>query len=300
MLDPACPTEIMYPLSPSIKDVMRFSEQDIEEDRLSQHVSNLLSKSKVIHRGPIPTVRTIFRCSPTAVVKVVWNADDYTEYTTLQFLDKHVPEVHAPKPLGVLRVGQLSLIFASYIPGKTLEETWPQLMIDQKLSIMDQLERILLNLRSISRPSGLPLGGVNGEGCKDLRRNVRRSKDPIYSVEQFDDFLFSNIRVGSKIFVSFLRKFTREPSSQICLSHGDVRPDNIMVERDDNGIYVISGLVDWEFSGFYPSHYESTKATNCLSTDETSDWYSYLPSCLSPYTWPRRWLLDFVLGWLIE
>lgn len=300
ILDTTCPTEIVHPLSTSIKDVIGCSEQDLEENELSQHVSNLLSKSEVIDRGPIPTTRTIFRCSPTAVVKVIWNADDYTEYTTLQFLDKYVPNVPAPKPLGVLRVGQLSLIFVSYIPGKTMKETWPQLTIDQKLSVMDQLGRIFLTLRSTNCPPNSPLGGLTGEGCKDLRRNVRRSKGPIYSVEQFDDFLFSCVRYGSNSYLKFLRKFTCETSSKVCLSHGDVQQDNIMVQRNDNGVYEISGLLDWEFSGFYPSHYESTKATNCLSTNETSDWYDYLPSCLSPYTWPRRWLLDYVLGRLIE
>lgn len=142
LLDPACPTDTVYPLSPSIKDIMGLSEQDSDKKVPSQRVLNLLSKCEVIQKGSFPLVRTIFKCSPTAVVKVVKDADDYTEYTTLQFLDKHGFEIPAPKPLGVLRVGQLSLIFTSYMPGKTLEETWPQMMIDQKLSIMDQLENI--------------------------------------------------------------------------------------------------------------------------------------------------------------
>ena len=223
-------------------------------------------------------------------------ADDYTEYTTLQFLDEYAPEIPSPKPLGVLRIGVLSLIFTSYIPGTTLETIWPQLTVDQKLSVKDQLETVLTDLRSIKWPPNAPLGGVQGEGCKDLRRNIRRSNSLIFSLEQFDDFQFSNLRYGSKFFVEFLRKFASGSSCRVCFSHGDVRPANIMVQKNVDGQFEISGLLDWEFSGFYPEHFESTKVTNCLGTDETSDWYNYLPSCLSPHTWPRRWLLDYVLG----
>jgi aminoglycoside phosphotransferase (APT) family kinase protein len=38
-------------------------------------------------------------------------------------------------------------------------------------------------------------------------------------------------------------------------THGDVRADNIMVKRDPdiNDRYVVTGIIDWEFSGFYPA-----------------------------------------------
>ena len=165
---------------------------------------------------------------------------------------------------------------------------------------MNQLEGIFSHLRSVERPPNTPLGGVEGEGCKDLRRNVRRSKGRIDSVEQYDEFLFSNVRYGSPKYLDFLRGFQLKTSNQVCFSHGDVRPDNIIVQRGQDGKYDVSGIVDWEFSGFYPGHYECSKVTTCLSTDETSDWYERLPPSLSPFAWPVRWLLDYVLGGLLE
>lgn len=282
LLNRGCSVEVMYPLSSSIRDIIAPYHHSPKGNDLFHGVMGILAASEVIHRGPIPTLRTVFRCSPNAVVKVIFDAEDYTEYTMLQFLDEHAPDLPAPKPLGVLRIGRLSLIFASYLPGQRLTEVWPHLGVQEKGSMMAELELILYKLRSINCPPNQPLGGVAGEGCKDLRRHVRRNSSPIYTAADHDNFLFSNVRFGSDIYITLLRSLATDGAGEICLCHGDIRPDNILVQQGEDGIYTLCGLVDWEFSGFYPSHYESTKATNCLGTNETSDWYGYLPPCISP------------------
>lgn len=40
--------------------------------------------------------------------------------------------------------------------------------------------------------------------------------------------------------------------SAIVLPHGDLDPDNIAVETQDNE-WVVPGLLDWKYSGFIPS-----------------------------------------------
>ncbi|EXJ82312.1 hypothetical protein A1O3_06125 [Capronia epimyces CBS 606.96] len=299
-LDPDYSVEVMYPLSPSTRDIIASYQHIDEKEDLREGVIKMLATSEVIHRGPTPASSVVFRCSPNAVVKVIWNAEDYTEYTMLQFLSEQAPDVPAPKPLGVLKIGRLSLIFESYIPGQQLSEVWSNLTPQQKNSLMAELELILRNLRSISCPQNQPLGGVAGEGCKDLRRHVRRNSSPIYTVAEHDNFLFSKALFGSETYLNLLRSLATDEPAKICLSHGDIRPDNIIVQQKENSFFTISGLVDWEFGGYYPSHYESTKATNCLGTDEMSDWYSYLPPCISPSRQAQRWLLDYVMGWLLE
>lgn len=295
-LDPCCPVEIVHPLSSSIRDLIDAHNTD----DFSSGIAKLLAASEVIYLGPFPSLRTVFRCSPAAVVKAIWDIKDYTEHTMLQFLDKHAPEIPTAKPLGVLRIGKLSLIFSSCAPGQQLTNVWPQLQAQQKVSFMSQLSRIICDLRSVPCPPNQPLGGVAGEGCKDARRHVRQNKTPIYTVAEHDSFLFSHAHFGSEIYLNLLRSLAGDDPEPICLSHGDIRPDNIIVQQSEDGSYTISGLIDWEFGGFYPSHYECTKATNCLGTDETSDWYSYLPSCIAPRHQAQRWLLDYVLERLLE
>ena len=39
--------------------------------------------------------------------------------------------------------------------------------------------------------------------------------------------------------------------------HGDLPSANIMVKQNTDGGYTISGIIDWEVSGFYPEYIES-------------------------------------------
>ncbi|EGD87049.1 hypothetical protein H112_05570 [Trichophyton rubrum D6] len=64
---------------------------------------------------------------------------------------------------------------------------------------------------------------------------------------------------------------------QCVFTHGDLRPDNITVEPSDDYQFRVTGLLDWEYSGFYPEYYELIRSTNGLSPSVDNDWYlSYL------------------------
>lgn len=81
-------------------------------------------------------------------------------------------------------------------------------------------------------------------------------------------------------------------------THGDVRTDNIMVKKDpDTDDYVVTGIIDWEDSGFYPAWHECIVLTRTLSVvDDDDDWYLYLPESISPLNYPVRWLVDRLWG----
>lgn len=146
----------------------------------------------------------------------------------------------------------------------------------QKTSVKEQLSTILQNLRSLPFTAGTQVGGVGGEGCKDIRRNLRRSEIPILTLGAFEDFLFTGPHNGGRVFVKLLRQLSPSPCAQaapaIVFTHGDLRPDNISVELRD-GKWTITGLHDWEYSGFYPEYYEAVRCTNCLSPYEDNDWF---------------------------
>lgn len=59
-----------------------------------------------------------------------------------------------------------------------------------------------------------------------------------------------------------------------------------------DGTYVVSGIIDWEDAGFYPSYYESTMATVKLPVARDNDWFLYLQECISPTSYPVQWLVD--------
>ena len=99
--------------------------------------------------------------------------------------------------------------------------------------------------------------------------------------------------VGSPVFLDFLQRVTVPLRASRCVfTYGDLRMDNIIVHRQNDQDYCISGIIDWEMGGFYPEDFECTKITNTLATNEASDWYLHLPYCVSPERHPGRWLAD--------
>ncbi|KMU75056.1 hypothetical protein CISG_04343 [Coccidioides immitis RMSCC 3703] len=225
---------------------------------------------------------------------------DYTEYTSLEFLAKQAPDVPAPRPHGLVAFGPFRVIFMSCIPGMTLTQAWPSLSHEEKLSIQGQLDEIFRRLRILRQDDGNVLGGVCGEGVKELRVDECALFKGITTAIKFNDLQFSAHHHGSSTYVEFLRSFLRNDRStsmhESVFTHGDVRTDNIMVKQDPNGRYIVTGIIDWEYSGFYPEYYECTGLTRTLSLVDENDWYLYLPESISPSQFPVRWLVDRLWG----
>lgn len=180
----------------------------------------------------------------------------------------------------------------TFIPGVTLDKVWPNLPHDQKEFISSQLNTWLLKLRAMKVPDDILLGGVGGEGCKDTRRQTRICQQPIRTNAEFEDFKFSNPHFGGSVYIKSLRSLEPSDAAKVVFSHGDFRPENILVDSDQRGLFTVSGIIDWERCGFYPDYFECAKATSNMSTMEEDDWYLYLPPCASPTQYPVRWLLD--------
>lgn len=70
---------------------------------------------------------------------------------------------------------------------------------------------------------------------------------------------------------------------RIVFTHADFHPRNIMVVDLPDGSVELSGIIDWESSGFYPEYWELLKATNTRSVKDTSDWWDHLPPSILGY-----------------
>ncbi|KAJ5146105.1 uncharacterized protein N7515_000669 [Penicillium bovifimosum] len=296
-LRPSDPAEIVFPLSDAVANLLAPSQTAGSANGLSQRLIEILASSEIIWKAPFAGQKSVFKCSADIVIKAIRNMEDYTEYTALQYLERHTSNIPVPRPLGLVRMGRYSLLFMSYMQSVPLGDVWQTLDSCQKSSLSKQLNSILEDLRTLPYTEGTPLGGVGGEGCKDLRRHVRVSETTITSLEEFETFMYSSPHPGGGVFVKFLRRLSPSTNGhsgpRIVFTHGDIRPDNIMVELVDNN-YMVSGILDWEYSGFYPDYIESVRCTNCLSPYEEDDWFLYLPECVSPDIYAQWWLLDRV------
>ncbi|KAI1118245.1 hypothetical protein F5Y14DRAFT_257225 [Nemania sp. NC0429] len=86
-----------------------------------------------------------------------------------------------------------------------------------------------------------------------MRKTVRVNSEPIWDAEQFQAFIFTGFRTASAVYTRLLRQLI--PASSKCVfTHGDIRPANIIMDKNDDGNWRVVGLVDWEASGFYPEY----------------------------------------------
>ncbi|KAL5343545.1 kinase-like domain-containing protein [Aspergillus crustosus] len=241
-LDASAAVETIYPLSKVVFNILEDVSRAFQtpSDSFSERLIRMMQASEILWRGP---------------------SARYKMYTTLQYLRQHQPSIPILEPLGLLRFNGIVLSFMSYQPGNTLTNVWRALDKLQKAYIQEQLNNILIDLRSLPFTSGTLLRGY---------------------------------RSGGDTFVSLMRELCPPTSScRIVFTHGDLHPDNITVEMAGDR-YIVTGLIDWEYSGFYPEYYEAAKSTNCLSPYEEDDWYLFLPDCVSPKRYAPRWLLDRV------
>ncbi|RSL95921.1 hypothetical protein CDV31_013700 [Fusarium ambrosium] len=262
---------------------------------LSESLVNLLAESEVLYTSDWAAAIMVLKLNNRLVVKITNAEAALTEHRSLTYLQEHLSDFPAPKPHGLIRLGNCYLLFTEFIPGQDLEKVWPQLNSKQKQNITGQLDSLFSHLRSIPHPKSMPLGDVAGYGCKDGRKSIRKSTRSITTNAEFQDFIFSGgFDTISTSYIEFLRGLVPKSPAKIVFTHGDLRRANIMVRRDgdEHGNWRVVAVIDWEASGFYPEYWECIKATNNLTPRDNTDWYQYLPGPISLDTYLTHWLID--------
>jgi aminoglycoside phosphotransferase (APT) family kinase protein len=240
--------------------------------------------------------RTVTQIHPNVVVKTGQELD-LNEVTIMEHIHQVSKGFPLPQPLGSVTSNGTTFIFMTFIKGSSLQELWPSLSADLKMSVCDQLNAILLNLRSLPL-SSTQLGGGAPPRCKDVRRSVRFSTDPINNEAEFNDFLLSTTQPRiARSFVEFIRTKCLHSHHRIVMTHGDLHPRNILAELHDGNI-TIKGIVDWETGGSYPEYWEYVKSLNTMSSVDEDDWWQYLP-VLGMGEYHNEWAVDTLLERLI-
>ncbi|CAG7929923.1 unnamed protein product [Penicillium olsonii] len=304
--DPITTATIMYPLSAQASELLNqpLAADDMSRtSTLASTLKDLCLKSDIIFELSIRK-GAVLKCSQDLVIKTFPISRDFAEYHNLQYLAEKTSDLPIPKPRGLIILDSIVFMLMSYVPGTTLQKAWPSLSPDGKLSIQKQLEEILSRMREIRQDDGIELGDVQGEGVKDDRIMDMFSRKGITTARNFDKLQFSAKHCASPSYVKLLRSFLEQDCKTLrgsVFTHGDLKKSNIMAQEDPEnaGHFVITGIIDWEDSGFYPEYYEATRLSSGQSIDHDDDWYLYSPYCISPLRFPVRWLVDQLWGNLL-
>lgn len=139
---------VVFSLARSVQTLLHDDSSDLS---LVDRLCKLIKRSRVIWKPKIGCHKIVLDAGSEIALKIIQDMDDATEYTTLQYLEEHLPEIPAPKPLGLVALGErYSLLFMSLMPGTTLAEAWPSLDHSLKCSVQEQLHCIFTSLRSFA------------------------------------------------------------------------------------------------------------------------------------------------------
>lgn len=176
------------------------------------------------------------------------------------------PNILAPRVLGCYDVGlEIIATVTTVIPGQSLDKVWHSMDKSQRNFIKLQLKEQVQLYRMHTQPY---IGRVNRQEALNffncLNPYLMR---PFESEEEFDKWCLE--RVKSPIARSLWKRLLpgmRAQSPEFVLTHGDLSARNIMVHEGK-----VLGIVDWEYSGYFPAYMEYVLTT--VVHDCIEDWW---------------------------
>ncbi|KAL4952675.1 kinase-like protein [Aspergillus filifer] len=180
---------------------------------------------------------------PDVILKERPNEGPKTEVKTMKYLARHAFDIPVPRVLrDWVDCNDRYFVMTERIQGQTFEEVWSSLSIEQKISIADELVDVRKRLRTLTSPA---IQDVDGEPC------FFHSDAELWDAISLH---LQKLNVPSKA-VDSLR--ARYPKCQpYVFSHCDLNLGNIIVKDGK-----LAGVLDWEFSAFYPIWYEYLSAS---------------------------------------
>ena len=171
-----------------------------------------------------------------------------------------VPQVHE-----VSNNGTGGWILMDFVDGDCLEDVWSSMAAEEKKSIARQLREIISTMRAAGKTQRT-IGAIGGP-ARDLRQDFDYEGGDFETEAEFNEFVLDLLK-GTPPLIRSAIAGSLETGHAMVFSHGDLTPSNIIV-KDGR----IAGLIDWEYSGWYPEYWEFVKffdrETDC------EDWKQY-------------------------
>lgn len=145
-------------------------------------------------------------------------------------------------------------IHMDFVDGECLEDAWPSLSSDERISIAKQLGDVISKMQAATPPSDFLIGGCGGP-ARDCRYIGTYTGGPFQDEDRFNDFILELVKTIPPGIQNALADGLRRHNGQpIVLSHADLSPRNIIIKDGQ-----LKALLDWEYAGWYPKYWEYVK-----------------------------------------
>lgn len=192
--------------------------------------------------------------------------------------------IQTPKVLGVYDVMHTNpekptalAMVSDRVPGDTLHYVWGDLTDEQKSSVKAQLRTQIARMRTLTQPF---IGRLDYKATFSPYEVFETNTfGPFPDEEKFDKWCLRRLCCdpsGGRKWRKCLERQRRQFSGKFVLTHGDLSPRNILYKDG-----MVTGIVDWGMSGFYPEYAEYAFAMG-LSQRYPDWWVEVLKHVLEP------------------
>jgi aminoglycoside phosphotransferase len=215
------------------------------------------------------------------------NAMDRSEADMMQYAATN--SILAPKVRGVYDIITKKpiarVMVSERVPGVPLADVWLTLSAADQSAIKTQLRAQLARMRACTQPF---IGRVGRQHTRNVYDRLHQTYcGPFADEAEFDKWCLARVAGGSSSITRW--KYERMVERERCdssssssrgtafvLTHGDLTPRNILVQGS-----VVTGIVDWERSGFFPAYAEYAFAMALCHSHEKW-WLPVLEELLQP------------------
>ncbi|KAE8151999.1 kinase-like protein [Aspergillus avenaceus] len=205
----------------------------------------------------------IAKISPEVVVKFGSHVT-VSEAKSMMFVEQNTETVPVPK------------IFAFYSYGPIDRDIEDYGSLFDTYIFMSFVEGYFCELRQIN-PSHY-IGSVDLGPVTDPILEGYGIKGPFDSEDDFNNAIIDayQSKAPKCCIKNVLAGMLSQRRHYAVFTHGDLRLQNIIVNNGN-----VTGILDWEFSGWYPEYWEFAKALYVWKWQ--NDWTEYLAQILEPY-----------------
>ncbi|KAH9945655.1 kinase-like domain-containing protein [Amylocystis lapponica] len=177
-----------------------------------------------------------------------------TEAASMRFVAERtsipIPCVISDGPSTAPRVGHT--IIMTRLEGAPLVDEWPNLDEATRTVVVRQLG---VCLRQLSQIRGTYIGSSDGTATREAHLHQdKRPATTLPNVAAFHDLLVQQMSVAiPRDYVNYCRRALHD-DYPIVFAHADISPYNLLIHENH-----LSGIIDWDTAGFYPSYWEYVK-----------------------------------------
>ncbi|KAJ5948187.1 kinase-like domain-containing protein [Penicillium verhagenii] len=223
-------------------------------------------------------------CVPISRHKIVKSGywTHLTEGATMKYLAENTT-IPVPKVYCSFLHKKRAYIVMERIQGESLPKAWRSLSEESVEDVLSQLKKIFQELRSLEPPPDTAVESCVGGSLYDSRLPYGNPRfGPFKKIQDFHFWLRRELkpedlkdRERDQDWHDLQDMISKQdgPWPSPCFTHGDINPSNIIVRGG-----TVVGIIDWEFSGWYPDYWEYTSSWHGNVT--TTEWQDKLDKFL--------------------